>query len=76
MDRPRADFNQRDLKPGDRVLDINFPEWGPATISQHPNPHTVRDGRDKWLVTFDDKTKPVIWIGKKGAFVQVKLIEA
>lgn len=63
-----------EFEEGDRVTDIMFPEYGPATLKQHPNPRAVRDGRDKWLVEFDDRTKPTFWIGKYMAHTQVRKI--
>ena len=57
------------FKHGDRVIDLMFPEYGPATLEQHPDAMWSTNGsfqRDKWIVRFDDKSKPVFWVAKKG----------
>lgn len=62
-------------KEGDRVIDRMFPQFGPATLEQHPYPEQVRDGRDKWLIRYDDTTKGTQWIGKKMSCSQLQLIK-
>lgn len=62
-------------KAGDRVIDRMFPEWGPATLEQHPYPASVRDGRDKWVIRYDDITKGAHWVGKKMSCSQLQLIK-
>jgi hypothetical protein len=57
------------FKEGDRVIDLMFPEYGPATLEQHPCPEWASNGRnkrDKWIVRYDDKSKPVFWVAKNG----------
>jgi len=59
-------------KAGDRVLDRMFPEYGPATLEQHPDPGSVMDGRDKWIIRYDDTTKGAAWVGKKMSCSQLQ----
>jgi len=68
-------MSKRELKEGDRVIDLMFPEHGPKRVEQHPHPHTVRDGRDKWLLVAERPGIATYWIGKRGAESQVELIE-
>lgn len=62
------------FKDGDRVVDLMFPHYGPATLEQHPYPASVRNQRDKWLIRFDDETRPVFWISKGGEWSQLGVI--
>ncbi len=67
-----------EFKDWDRVIDLMFPEFGPATLEQHPDPgraSNYRNDRDKWITRFDDRLRPSFWISKKGAWSQLGLID-
>lgn len=63
-----------EFKDGDRVTDLLFPENGPCTLRQHPDPQSAsgfRNNLDKWLLVPDDKSRPTYWIAKKGDHAQI-----
>jgi hypothetical protein len=63
-----------EFKVGDRVIDLMFPKYGPATLSPHPYPENIANGCDKWLISFGDKSLPVYWLAKNGSWSSLGVI--